>query len=41
MAADVEEIPLTYGRDFSRAINILNKFVYHAEDVGKRRANVE
>ena len=37
MSADVEEISLTYGRDFSRAIAVLNKFACHAEDVGKRK----
>ena len=37
VATDVEEIPLTYSRDFGRAINILNKFACHAEDVSKRK----
>ena len=37
VATEVEEISLTYGRDFSRAIAILNKFCCHAEDGGKRK----
>ncbi len=41
VATDVEEISLTYGRDFTRVVAILNKFCCHAEDVGKRKLSKE